>query len=115
MSFRAVSREVGGVTVIDMDGRITLGEGSDLLRNLIGEKLNSGHTKIVINLAGINYIDSTGLGELVAGYRQIKSQGGELKLMNLNKKVSDLLQITKLYAVFDIHNDEAQAVASFHG
>ncbi len=114
MSFKAVSREVGGVTVIDMDGRITLGEGSDLLRDLISEKLDSGHMKIVMNLAGINYIDSTGLGELVAGYRQIKSQGGELKLLNLNKKVSDLLQITKLYAVFDIHNDEAQAVANFH-
>ena len=113
MSFKAVSREVGGVTVIDMDGRITLGEGSDLLRDLISEKLSAGQKKIVMNLAGVNYIDSTGLGELVAGYRQVKSQGGELKLMNLNKKVSDLLQITKLYAVFDIHNDEAQAVASF--
>jgi anti-sigma B factor antagonist len=113
MSFKAVSREVGGVTVIDMDGRITLGEGSDLLRDLISEKLGAGQKKIVMNLAGVNYIDSTGLGELVAGYRQVKSQGGELKLMNLNKKVSDLLQITKLYAVFDIHNDEAQAVASF--
>jgi len=113
MSFKAVSREVGGVTVIDMDGRITLGEGSDLLRDLISEKLGAGQKKIVMNLAGITYIDSTGLGELVAGYRHVKSQGGEIKLMNLNKKVSDLLQITKLYAVFDIHNDEAQAVASF--
>jgi len=114
MSFKSVSREVGGVTVIDMDGRITLGEGSNLLRDLIGEKLGSGHKKIVMNLAGINYMDSTGLGELVSGYRQVKSQGGELKLLNLNKKVSDLLQITKLYTVFDIHSDEAEAVASFH-
>jgi len=114
MSFKAVSREVGGVIVIDMDGRITLGEGSNLLRDLISEKLNSGHKKIIMNLAGINYIDSTGLGELVSGYRQVKSRSGELKLLNLNKKVSDLLQITKLYTVFDIHNDEAQAVASFH-
>jgi anti-sigma B factor antagonist len=113
MSFKAASREVGGVTVIDMDGRITLGEGSTLLRDLIREKLDGGHKKIVMNLAGINYIDSTGLGELVSAYRLVKSQGGELKLMNLNKKVSDLLQITRLYAVFDIHNDEAQAVASF--
>jgi anti-sigma B factor antagonist len=113
MSFKAVSREVGDVAVIDMDGRITLGEGSELLRELIGKNLGSGHKKIVMNLAGINYIDSTGLGELVAGYRQVKSQGGELKLLNLNKKVSDLLQITRLYAVFDIHNNEAQAVASF--
>jgi len=114
MSFKAVSREVGEVSVIDMEGRITLGEGSGLLRDLIGEKLAAGRKKIVMNLAGINYIDSTGLGELVAGYRQVKSQGGELKLLNLNKKVSDLLQITKLYVVFDIHNDEARAVASFH-
>jgi anti-sigma B factor antagonist len=114
MSFKATSREVGDVTVIDMDGRITLGEGSNLLRDLVREKLAGGHKKIVINLAGINYIDSTGLGELVSGYRMMKSQGGELKLLNLNKKVSDLLQITKLYTVFDIHNQEEQAVASFH-
>jgi anti-sigma B factor antagonist len=113
MSFKATSRDVGDVTVIDMDGRITLGEGSTLLRDLIREKLAEGRKKIVMNLAGINYIDSTGLGELVSGYRLIKSQGGELKLLNLNKKVSDLLQITRLYTVFDIHNQEAQAVASF--
>ena len=114
MSFRATSREVGDVTVIDMDGRITLGEGSALLRDLVHEKLATGHKKILMNLAGINYIDSTGLGELVSGYRMVKSEGGELKLLNLNKKVADLLQITKLYTVFDIHNQEAQAVASFH-
>ena len=97
-----------------MVGRITLGEGSKLLRDLVRQNLESGHKKIVLNLAGINYIDSTGLGELVSAYRLVKSEDGELKLMNLNKKVSDLLQITRLYAVFDIHNDEAQAVASFH-
>jgi anti-sigma B factor antagonist len=110
MSFRATSREVGDVTVIDMDGRITLGEGTALLRDLIRESLAKGHKKIVMNLAGINYIDSTGLGELVSGYRLIKGEGGELKLLNLNKKVTDLLQITKLYTVFDIHNQEANAV-----
>jgi anti-sigma B factor antagonist len=114
MSFKATIREVGDVTVIDMDGRITLGEGSSLLRDLVRENLAKGRKKIVMNLAAINYIDSTGLGELVSGYRLIKSAGGELKLLNLNKKVSDLLQITKLYTVFDIHNQEAQAVASFH-
>jgi anti-sigma B factor antagonist len=114
MSFRATNREVGDVTVIDMDGRITLGEGTALLRDLIRESLGNGRKKIVMNLAGINYIDSTGLGELVSGYRLIKGEGGELKLLNLNKKVTDLLQITKLYTVFDIHNQEAQAVASFH-
>ncbi len=113
MSFKAASREVGDVTVIDMDGRITLGEGSALLRDLVRENLAKGHKKIVLNLAGINYIDSSGLGELVSGYRLVKNGGGEIKLLNLNKKVTDLLQITKLYTVFDIHNQEAQAVASF--
>ena len=113
MSFRATSREIGDVTVIDMDGRITLGEGSALLRDIVREKLGTGHRKIIMNLAGIIYIDSTGLGELVSGYRLVKSEGGELKLLNLNKKVTDLLQITKLYTVFDIHNQEMEAVASF--
>ena len=113
MSLKASTREVGGVTVIDLDGRITLGDGSALLRDLIRENLNKGHTKLVFNLAAISYLDSTGLGELVSGYRLVKSSGGELKLLNLNKKISDLLQVTKLYAVFDVHNDESQAIASF--
>jgi anti-sigma B factor antagonist len=113
MSLKATSREIDGVMVIDLDGRITLGDGSALLRDLIRENFSKGHKKLVLNLAAISYLDSTGLGELVSGYRLVKSQGGELKLLNLNKKVSDLLQVTKLYAVFDVHNDEAQAVASF--
>jgi anti-sigma B factor antagonist len=113
LSFKATSREVGDVTVIDMDGRITLGEGSALLRDLIRENLVRGQRKILLNLGSINYIDSSGLGELVSGYRYIKSEGGELKLLNLNKKVTDLLQITKLYTVFDIHSQEAEALASF--
>jgi anti-sigma B factor antagonist len=113
MSFKATSREIAGVTVIDLDGRITLGEGAALLRDLIRETLSGGHNKILLNLAGINYIDSTGLGELVSAYRLMKSQGGELKLLKLNKKVTDLLQVTKLYVIFDTHNDEAQAIASF--
>jgi anti-sigma B factor antagonist len=113
MSFRATSREVGDVTVIDMEGRITLGEGSALLRDLVRERLGTGHRKIIMNLAAISYIDSTGLGELVSGYRLVKSEGGEIKLLNLTKKVTDLLQITKLYTVFDIHSQEQEAVASF--
>ena len=113
MSFKATSRDVGDVTIIDMDGRITLGEGSALLRDLVHQNLGRGRKKILMNLAGINYIDSTGLGELVSGYRLVKGEGGELKLLNLTKKVTDLLQITKLYTVFDIHDQEAQAVASF--
>ena len=113
MSLQASSREIGGVIVIDLDGRITLGDGSALLRDLIHEHLDKGHKKLVLNLAAISYLDSTGLGEMVSGYRLVKSQGGELKLLNLNKKVSDLLQVTKLYTVFDIHNDETEAVTSF--
>src|SRR6266404_5607569 len=109
MSLKATSREIGGVIVIDLDSRITLADGSALLR----DNINKGHKKLMLNLAVISYLDSTGLGELVSGYRLVKSQGGELKLLNLNKKVSDLLQVTKLYAVFDVHNVEAQAVASF--
>jgi anti-sigma B factor antagonist len=114
MNFTATRREIGDVTVIDMNGRITLGEGSSLLRDLVRENLGKGRKKIVMNLAGVNYIDSTGLGELVSGYRLVKSEGGELKLLNLNKKVTNLLQITKLYTVFDIHTQETQAVTSFH-
>lgn len=114
MSFKAASRDVGDVRVIEMDGRITLGEGSALLRDLIREALAAGHRKILMNLGGITYLDSSGLGELVSGYRLVKSQGGELKLLNLNKKVSDLLQVTKLYTVFDIHTNEGHAISSFH-
>jgi anti-sigma B factor antagonist len=113
MTLKAVSREIGGVTVIDLEGRITLGDGSTLLRDVIREKVDSGHKKLLLNLAEVNYIDSAGLGELVSGYRLVKAQSGELKLVNLSKRVSDLLQITKLYAVFDIHTDEVKALASF--
>jgi len=113
MSLTASTREIGGVTVVDLEGRITLGDGSALLRELIRQNVETGHLKLLINLAAISNLDSTGLGELVSGYRLIKSHGGELKLLHLNKKVSDLLQVTKLYTVFEIHNDEAQALASF--
>jgi anti-sigma B factor antagonist len=113
MSLKASTREVGGVILIDLEGRITLGDGASLLRDLIHSSIENGHKKLVLNLAGINYLDSTGLGELVSGYRFVKSHDAEMKLLNLNKKVSDLLQITKLYTVFDIHNDETQAVQSF--
>ena len=113
MSFKATSREAGAVMIFDLNGRITLGEGSALLRELVRKALDGGHHKILLNLAAIDYIDSTGLGELVSAYRLIKSQGGELKLLKLNKKVTDLLHVTKLYAVFDIHSDEAEALDSF--
>jgi anti-sigma B factor antagonist len=113
MSFKATTRDVGDVTIIDLDGRITLGEGSNLLRDLVRERLAKGRRKILLNMSTVNYVDSTGLGELVSAYRFIKGEGGELKLLGINKKVTDLLQITKLYTVFDIHNDEGQAIVSF--
>ena len=113
MSFRATPRETGGVTIIDVSGRITLGEGSAMLREMVRDLLGKGQKKIVLNLGDVNYIDSSGIGELVSGYTTVKNQGGEVKLLNLTKKVHDLLQITKLYTVFDVHNDEHSAVNSF--
>ena len=101
------------MTVIDLEGRIALGDGSVELHNLIRDYVDKGNIKLLLNFSAVNYLDSTGLGEMVSGYRYVKSQRGELKLLNINKKISDLLQITKLYAVFDIHNNEAQALASF--
>ena len=99
--------------VIDLSGRITLGEGSALLRQMIRENLGKGHKKIILNLGEVNYIDSSGIGELVSGYTTVTSQGGELKLLNLTKRVHDLLQITKLFTVFDVYSDERTAVRSF--
>jgi anti-sigma B factor antagonist len=113
MSFQATRREADGVTIFDLNGRVTLGDGSQTLRELIQKELDSGHKKIILNLAGVAYMDSTGLGELVSGYRHVKGLGGELKLLSLNKKVSDVLQITRLYSIFEIHNEESRAVASF--
>lgn len=114
MSLRATPREISGVTVIDMSGRITLGEGSAMLREMVRDLLSKGQKRIVLNLGDVNYIDSSGIGELVSGYTTVKNQGGELKLLHLTKKVHDLLQITKLYTVFDVHNDESTALTSFH-
>lgn len=106
-------RQVGEVVVIDVSGRITLGEGSSNLREGIRELMAKGSRKILLNLAGVSYIDSSGIGELVSAFTSVTNQGGQLKLLNLTKRVKDLLQITKLYTVFDIYDDEAHAVASF--
>ena len=114
MTLRATPREISGVTVIDMSGRITLGEGSAMLREMVRDLLSKGQKRIVLNLGDVTYIDSSGIGELVSGYTTVKNQGGELKLLHLTKKVHDLLQITKLYTVFDVHNDENAALGSFH-
>jgi anti-sigma B factor antagonist len=109
----ATRREVGSITIIDLSGRISLGEGSALLRKTIRDLLEDGQTKIVLNLGDVNYIDSSGIGELVSGFTAVRNRNGELKLLNLTKKVNDLLQITKLFTVFDIFNDEHTAVSSY--
>ena len=113
MNLKTNSREVDGITIVDCSGRITLGEGSVVLRDAVKELLTKGQKKILLNLGDVNYIDSSGIGELVSAYTTVKNQGGELKLLNLTKKVHDLLQITKLYTVFDVRDDETTAVKSF--
>ena len=113
MSMTFATREVGGVTILDLSGKITLGEGGVTLREDVRKLLAEGKKKIVLNLAEVNYIDSSGLGELVSAYTAVKNAGGELKLLNLTSKVRDLLVITKLVTVFDVKDDEATAVSSF--
>jgi anti-sigma B factor antagonist len=109
----ATTREDGNITVVDLSGRIALGEGSALLRTTIRELLERGRKKIILNLGDVNYIDSSGIGELVSGFTAVRSREGELKLLHLTKKVHDLLQITKLFTVFDVYSDEGTAVRSF--
>jgi anti-sigma B factor antagonist len=104
---------VGDVSVVDVAGRITLGEGSSALRDLMREMVSKGQKHILLNLGEVSYIDSSGIGELVSGFTTVTNSGGQLKLLGLNKRVKDLLQITKLYTVFDVHEDEAGAVRSF--
>ena len=113
MSMKATNRQVEGVAVVDMSGRITLGEGSVVLRDTIRDLIGKGNKKILLNLGDVTYIDSSGIGELVSAFTAVRREGGELKLLNLTKKVHDLLQITKLYTVFDIKDDEAAAIKSF--
>ena len=113
MSMKATNRQVDGVAVVDMSGRITLGEGSVVLRDTIRDLIGKGSKKILLNLGDVTYIDSSGIGELVSAFTAVRREGGELKLLNLTKKVHDLLQITKLYTVFDIKDDEATAIKAF--
>jgi anti-sigma B factor antagonist len=113
MSVKLNVRQIGDVNVIDVAGRITLGEGSSALRDTIREMVGKNQKRILLNLGEVSYIDSSGIGELVSGFTTITNQGGQLKLLNLTKRVKDLLQITKLYTVFDVHDDEAAAVRSF--
>jgi anti-sigma B factor antagonist len=113
VTMKASSRQVDGVTIVDLSGRITLGEGSVVLRDTVKELSAQGKKKILLNLGNVTYIDSSGIGELVSAFTSVRNAGGDLKLLNLTKKVHDLLQITKLYTVFDIKDDEASAVSAF--
>ena len=113
MSLDLSTRQSDGVAIVDLRGRITLGEGSVTIRNMVHDLLAKGQKSILLNLGNVNYIDSSGIGELLSGFTAAKKQGGELKLLNLTKRVRDLLQITKLYTVFDVNDDEAIAVKSF--
>ena len=111
---RASTRQVNDVTVVDLSGKIKLGEGSSVLRDTVKDLLAKGQKKILLNLGEVNYIDSSGIGELVSAFTSVRHQGGELKLLNLTKKVDDLLQITKLYTVFHVLDDEGTAIAAFN-
>ena len=113
MKMTASIRLVGDVSIVDLSGRIVLGEGTAGLRDLVRNLVSEGNKKILLNLRDVNYIDSSGLGELVSAFTSMRKQGGELKLLNLTKRVRDLLQITKLYSFFDITDDEAASVKSF--
>jgi len=106
-------RQAGDVVILDMDGKITIGEGSVGLRTAIRRLLEEGKKKILLNLAGVGYIDSSGIGELVSSYTAIGKENGQLKLLNLTQKLQDLLAITKLLTVFDVYESEAEALNSF--
>jgi anti-sigma B factor antagonist len=113
MHMTTSTRQVGGVTIVDISGRIVLGEESAALRDLVCDLLSKGHKKILFNLGDVNYIDSSGLGHLVSAFTSVRKKEGELKLLNLTNRVQEVLQITRLYTVFDIMDDEAVAVKSF--
>lgn len=113
MSLKITKRDASGVTVLELNGRLTLGDASAQLRDTLKGLVEKGDKKIVLHLGEVGYIDSSGLGELVSGFTTVKNQGGQLKLTNLTQKVNDLLTITKLYTVFEIHDDEKAAVDSF--
>jgi anti-sigma B factor antagonist len=110
---KITTREIDGVSVLDISGRITLGEETGKLRAAVRELLGQGKKKIVANLAEVSYIDSSGVGELVSSYTTVRNQGGELKLSSLTSKVHDVLQVTKLYTIFDIKENEYTAIKSF--
>jgi len=106
-------RQAGDVTIMDLDGEVRIGDSATALRGAIRNLVARGSTKLLLNLAGVRYIDSSGIGELIANYTTVGRGGGQLKLLNLTEKVQDLLVITKLLTVFDVYDDEAEALSSF--
>jgi anti-sigma B factor antagonist len=113
VALQGTFREIGEIAIMDFSGKITLGEGSSTLRKTIRELVEKGHRKILINLFDVDYIDSSGIGELVSAYTTVRSAGGELKLLNLTRRVHDILQITRLFTVFDVQSEEDAALRSF--
>ena len=107
-------RQAGDVTILDLDGKVTIGEGSVALRSAIRRLLGEGKSKILLNLAGVGYIDSSGIGELVSSFTAVNKEGGSLKLLNLTQKIQDLLAITKLLTVFDVFENEGESLSSFN-
>ena len=113
MQLEIKERGAGDVVILDLLGKITIGEGSVQLRDAVSNLLESGHQRIILNLQGVSYVDSSGIGELVSRFTTTKNQGGQLKLLQLPKKIKDLLMITKLLTVFEIYEDEETALSSF--
>ena len=113
MALRIAHRKVDGVTIVELNGRLVLGTESASLREAMKRMASQGDTKILVNLAGVNYIDSSGLGTLVSGYTTLVSRNGEMKLLHLTDRVNELMHITKLLTVFDVFTDEAAALRSF--
>jgi anti-sigma B factor antagonist len=107
------TRTSNGVTILDIHGKITIGEGSAEIRNRVRDLLQAGRKNILLNLGDVSYVDSSGIGELVSSFTTVTNQGGQLKLLNLTKKLRELLAITKLLTVFDTYDDESKAIASF--
>jgi anti-sigma B factor antagonist len=113
VTMTANTRKIDGVSIVDLAGRITIGEGTIFLKDAVRNLLQRNEKRIVLNLADVSYIDSSGIGELVSSFTTVGNQGGKLKLLNLTKKVHDLLSITKLLTVFEVFSDEAEAIQSF--
>ena len=113
MNLKTSTRVVNGIVIVDIIGQLRLGEGTNVVRDLVRDLMGKNYKNILLNLADVRHIDSAGVGELMSCYTSVRNQGGQFKLMNLSKNVHNLLQITKLYTVFDVEEDEGKAIQSF--